>query len=49
MADNPFALTGRVAVITGGCGTLGGARASGLAAADAAVAIPSQRFAVVSA
>jgi NAD(P)-dependent dehydrogenase (short-subunit alcohol dehydrogenase family) len=43
MADNPFALTGRVAVVTGGCGTLGGALASGLAAAEATVAILDRR------
>jgi NAD(P)-dependent dehydrogenase (short-subunit alcohol dehydrogenase family) len=43
MADNLFALTGRVAVITGGCGTLGGALASGLAAAEATVAILDRR------
>jgi NAD(P)-dependent dehydrogenase (short-subunit alcohol dehydrogenase family) len=43
MADNPFALTGRVAVVTGGCGALGGALASGLAAAKATVAILDRR------
>lgn len=43
MSDNPFALTGRVAVVTGGCGTLGGALASGLAAAEATVAVLDRR------
>jgi NAD(P)-dependent dehydrogenase (short-subunit alcohol dehydrogenase family) len=38
-----FALTGRVAVVTGGCGLLGGALASGLAAAGAAIAILDRR------
>src|SRR5438094_202160 len=35
----PFALVGRVAVVTGGYGVLGGAIAAGLARAGAAVAI----------
>lgn len=39
MADNPFSLTNRVAIITGGCGVLGGAIANRLAAAGATVAI----------
>ena len=43
MPDNPFSLAGRVAVVTGGCGTIGGALASGLAAAGAAVAILDRR------
>jgi len=43
MSDNLFALTGRVAVVTGGCGTLGGALASGLAAAEATVAVLDRR------
>ncbi len=43
MFDNPFSLTGRVAVVTGGCGTIGGALASGLAAAGAAIAILDRR------
>ena len=43
MPDNPFALTGRVAVVTGGCGVLGGAIASGLADAGATVAILDRR------
>ena len=43
MSDNPFSLAGRVAVVTGGCGVLGGALASGLASAGAAVAILDRR------
>ena len=43
MSDNPFSLAGRVAVVTGGCGVLGGALASGLANAGAAVAILDRR------
>ena len=42
-ASGPFALTGRVAVITGGYGVLGGAIASGLAHAGAVVAIVGRR------
>src|SRR6266536_3134000 len=40
---SPFALVGRVAVVTGGYGVLGGAIASGLADAGAAVAILGRR------
>ncbi len=43
MTDNPFALSGRVAVVTGGCGTIGGALSSGLAAAGATVAVLDRR------
>jgi NAD(P)-dependent dehydrogenase (short-subunit alcohol dehydrogenase family) len=43
MSEKLFALTGRVAVVTGGCGVLGGALASGLAAAGAAIAIVDRR------
>jgi len=43
MSDNPFALTGRVAVVTGGCGVLGSALAIGLSAAGAIVAILDRR------
>src|SRR5438093_4525923 len=39
----PFALVGRVAVVTGGYGVLGGAIAAGLARAGAAVAILGRR------
>jgi len=42
-APDPFALGGRVAVVTGGYGVLGGAIASGLADAGAAVAILGRR------
>ena len=38
MTDDGFSLAGRVAVVTGGCGVIGGAIASGLAAAGAAIA-----------
>lgn len=40
---NPFDLTGRVAVISGGYGILGGALASGLAAAGARIAVLGRR------
>src|SRR5687767_8528798 len=43
MAVNPFSLDGKVAVVTGGYGVLGGSIASGLAAAGARVAIPGRR------
>lgn len=43
MSDDPFSLAGRVAVVTGGCGVLGGALASGLASAGAAIAILDRR------
>ena len=43
MPANPYDLSGRVAVITGGCGVLGGAIACGLAAAGATVAILDRR------
>jgi NAD(P)-dependent dehydrogenase (short-subunit alcohol dehydrogenase family) len=43
MATNPFDLTGRVAVVTGGYGVLGGSLADGLAAAGARVAILGRR------
>jgi NAD(P)-dependent dehydrogenase (short-subunit alcohol dehydrogenase family) len=39
VSNDAFALAGRVAVVTGGCGTIGGALASGLAAAGATVAV----------
>jgi NAD(P)-dependent dehydrogenase (short-subunit alcohol dehydrogenase family) len=39
MTANPFDLTGRVAVVTGGYGVLGGSMADGLAAAGAKVAV----------
>src|SRR2546429_7033607 len=42
-APDPFALGGRVAVVTGGYGVLGSAIASGLADAGAAVAILGRR------
>src|SRR6266545_3073380 len=42
-APDPFALGGRVAVVTGGYGVLGGAIAQGLADAGAAVAILGRR------
>jgi len=40
---NPFSLEGKVAVVTGGYGVLGGSIASGLAAAGASVAILGRR------
>ncbi len=40
---DPFALTGRVAVVTGGCGVLGAAAACGLSSMGAAVAILDRR------
>jgi len=43
MSASPFGLTGRVAVVTGGYGVIGGAIASGLAQAGAAVAILGRR------
>src|SRR5262245_28020178 len=43
MTAPSFALTNRVAVVTGGCGVIGGALASGLAAAGARVAILDRR------
>jgi NAD(P)-dependent dehydrogenase (short-subunit alcohol dehydrogenase family) len=43
MPANPFSLDGRVAVITGGYGVIGGCLASGLAAAGARVAILGRR------
>ncbi len=43
MDPTPFALPGKVAVVTGGCGTIGGALSSGLAAAGATVAILDRR------
>ena len=43
MTDDPFSLAGRVAAVTGGCGVLGGAIATGLAAAGATVAILDRR------
>ncbi len=42
-AANPFVLAGRVAVVTGGYGVLGGCLASGLAAAQAKVAVLGRR------
>jgi NAD(P)-dependent dehydrogenase (short-subunit alcohol dehydrogenase family) len=42
-STSPFSLTGRVAVVTGGYGVLGGGLASGLAAAGARVAILGRR------
>lgn len=39
MPDNPFDLTGRVAVVTGGYGVLGGSIADALAAAGAKIAL----------
>ena len=44
MSSNLFALDGRVAVVTGGYGVLGGSLASGLAAANAKVAILGRRL-----
>jgi NAD(P)-dependent dehydrogenase (short-subunit alcohol dehydrogenase family) len=43
MTANPFALAGRVAVVTGGYGVLGGQLAAGLAAANAKVAVLGRR------
>ena len=43
MNGNPFDLSGRVAVVTGGYGVLGGSMADGLAAAGARVAILGRR------
>src|SRR2546422_7941833 len=43
MSASPFSLAGRVAVVTGGYGVLGGAIAAGLARAGAAVAILGRR------
>jgi len=43
LSGSPFDLTGRVAVITGGYGVLGGSMADGLAAAGARVAILGRR------
>ena len=43
MTTNPFDLTGKVAVVTGGYGVLGGAMAAGLAAAGARVAVLGRR------
>lgn len=42
--DSPFSLLGRIAVVTGGYGVLGGSIASGLAAAGARVAILGRRI-----
>ncbi|HVO36429.1 MAG TPA: SDR family oxidoreductase [Gemmatimonadales bacterium] len=39
MSEDPMSLTGRVAVVTGGCGALGGAVTSALAARGATIAI----------
>lgn len=39
MTENPFDLTGRVAIVTGGYGVLGGSMASGLGAAGARVVV----------
>jgi NAD(P)-dependent dehydrogenase (short-subunit alcohol dehydrogenase family) len=43
MSESPFGLAGRVAVVTGGYGVLGGAIAAGLARAGAVVAILGRR------
>src|SRR5205807_8317317 len=43
MSGSPFGLAGRVAVVTGGYGVLGGVIAAGLARAGAAVAILGRR------
>ena len=43
MSDDPFSLANRIAIVTGGCGVLGGAIASGLARARATVAILDRR------
>ena len=43
VSGSPFAVTGRVAVVTGGYGVLGGAIAAGLARAGSAIAILGRR------
>jgi NAD(P)-dependent dehydrogenase (short-subunit alcohol dehydrogenase family) len=43
MSGTPFDLTGRVAVVTGGCGALGAAASCGLSSLGAAVAILDRR------
>ena len=43
MNPSPFSLDGKVAVVTGGYGVLGGSIASGLAAAGARIAILGRR------
>ena len=43
MSGSPFDLTGRVAVVTGGCGALGAAASCGLSSLGAAVAILDRR------
>ncbi|HXL05313.1 MAG TPA: SDR family oxidoreductase [Gemmatimonadales bacterium] len=49
MSESPFGLAGRVAVVTGGYGVLGGVIAAGLARAGAAVAILGRRRAAAEA
>src|SRR5438270_12449904 len=49
MSGSPFGLAGRVAVVTGGYGVLGGVIAAGLARAGAAVAILGRRRAAAEA